>query len=398
MRDLTEDIDAIPWAQLQDAYGPSGKTPGHLKRLMSPNADEREEAYDELIFTIYHQGSVYEASLYAIAPLAAMLKRKDVPDPAVILQLLCLIGTGGGWHTAHQQFTIVQQAFPAETRSQEISRESRLVQDIHEALSRYVDLFVELLRAPDERTRMESGNLLMIFPERGETLSTPLQEVLDRDPSMEVRANTLLVAERLLGNRMKGVPERVFRGTDHPVLKTAAAIRWGFQSGRESPSEAVEWLAGIVETRGEEMWRLYGKLPASSDFWLDAANVFALSGAHASLRVLPHYVDMLKRFRASSDIASGLLLIALCHEDKAAELKPESLTPEQKQAILAVAHATWPEAHSTHVNMCHVLERFGLPDRHEDIDRLLGLPNADHPGFAGPRDKAIAEYQKKHRR
>jgi hypothetical protein len=398
MPDLPEDIDAIPWSQLQDAYGPSGKTPGHLQRLMSPNAGEREDAVDELIFTLCHQGSVYEASLYAIAPLAAMLKRKDLPDPAVILQLLHLMGTGGGWHTAHQGFTIVQQAFPAEKRSHEIVRESQLVRDIHDALSRSVDLFVGLLRAPAERTRMESGNLLTIFPERAESFRGPLREVLDHDSSMEVRANTLIVAERLLGERLKGVPQQMFRGTDHPVLKTAAAIRWGFQSGRESPPEAVEWLAGIVETRAEEMWRRYGELPASSDFWLDAANVFALAGARASLRVLPHYIDMLKRFRASSAIATGLLLIALAHGEKAPDLKPESLTPEQKKAILAVAHATWPEPQSTHVNMGHVLRRFGLPDRHEEIDQLLGLPNADHPGFAGPRDRAIAEWQKKNKR
>ena len=75
MRNLTEDLSAIPWATLKDAYGPSVKTPGHLKRLMSKNPNERQDAFDELTCTIYHQGSVYEASLYAIAPVAAMLKR-----------------------------------------------------------------------------------------------------------------------------------------------------------------------------------------------------------------------------------------------------------------------------------------------------------------------------------
>lgn len=397
MRDLTEDIDAVPWGRLKDAYGTSEKTPGRLKRLISSDADERRDAFDELTSTIWHQGSVYEASLHAIPPLAALLKRERVPDPAIILELLTLLGTGSGWHTAHQHVLLVQRAFPADERAAELEKESEIGREIHEALGRYLDLVLALLRAPGEKTRLQAGTLLTLFPERAESLTAPLQEVLQRDESMRVRANTLVLLERLLKEKVAPLSQHVFRNTDDPLLKSAAAIRWATWNPKGSPTEALEWLAGVVETRGGELGRKYGELPAAPEFWLDAANAFALAGAPYALRVLPRYIEMMHRSRCSTEGATGLLLLALCHEDKVLDAKARTFTPEQKRAILAVAQGAWPKPNETFANMCDVLRRFGLPDRQEEMDRLLGLPNADHPGFAGPRDKAVAEYQAKNK-
>jgi hypothetical protein len=394
LKELPEDIDAIPWDQLKDAYGPSVKTPGHLKKLLSSSADERQDAFDELTYTIYHQGSVYEASLYAIAPLAAMLKREEVPDPAMILELLMLLGTGSGWHTAHQHFTIVQQAFPKETRDAEIQKEYDIGLAIHNALARSLDLFVARLRAPDETVRMRAANLLALFPEKAASLTGPLQEVLDRDGSARVRTNALIVLETLQPETSASTAEKVFRSADDALLKTAAAIRWARLKSAGAPAEAVEWLAGVVESRGEQMQREYGELPASPDFWFDASNVFALAGPAVVRRVLPHYTQVVSRNKYNIDGAAALMLLALFADGKLVDVKTATLTPEQKKAILAVAQGVWQE-NQTYANMADVLRRFKLPERQEDMDRLLGLPNAEHPGFAGPRDRAIAEWQKK---
>jgi hypothetical protein len=394
MRDPTEDIDAIPWAMLKDAYGPSVKTPGHLRRLMSTSADERQDAFEELTCTIYHQGSVYEASLYSIAPTAAMLKREDVPDPALIMELLLLLGTGSGWHTAHQRFTIVQQTFPQETREAEIRKEYDIGREIHQALGRHLELFVARLRDRDETVRMRAAHLLALFPERAEALTGPLQEVLDRDGSARVRANALIVLETLLAEKVAPIAEKVFRSTDDPLLKTTAAIRW---ARSKSQADAVEWLAGVVESRGESMQRLYGELPASPDLWFDASAIFASAGPSTVRRVLPHYTRTVKGNKYSIDGATALLLLALVADGKLVDVNATPLTAEQKQAILAVAEGTWQE-NQTYANMAEVLRRFRLPERQEDMDRLLGLPDADHPGFAGPRDKAVAERQKKNKR
>jgi hypothetical protein len=395
MRELPEDIDAVPWAGLKDAYGPSVKTPGHLKKLLSSSADERRDAFDELTCTIYHQGSVYEASLYAIAPVAAMLKRPDVPDPAMILELLHLLGTGSGWHTAHQHLTIVQQAFPKETREAEIQKEVDIGLEIHQALARYLDLFVARLRDSEEAVRLRAGNLLTIFPEQPSLLG-PLQEVLERDASPRVRTNTLVILEHFLPEKIALVAEKIFRGTEDPLLKTAAAIRWARLKSAGSPAEAVEWLAGVVESRAEQMQRDYGELPASPDFWFDASAIFALAGPAMVRRVLPHYTRMVKGNKYNIEGATALLLLALCPDGTLVDARTATLSPEQKKAILAVAEGTWQE-NQTYANMAEVLRRFRLPERQEDMDRLLGLPDADHPGFAGPRDRAVAEWKKKKR-
>jgi hypothetical protein len=384
MRDLTEDLEAVPWEKLQDAYGPSGKTPGYLRKLASGVEDERQEAYDELTSTIWHQGSVYEASLHAIPPLAALLRRKDLPDPALVLELLYLLGTGSGWHTAHQGLALVERAFPAEKRGAEIRKESEIAVEIRGALARYADLFCSLLEAPGELTRMRAATLLRLFADRADAV----RKVVEQDPSPRVRANALIVLGDQVKEQVGPIAKDVFLGAGDPLLKTSAAIRWGWH-GKRPPTEVLEWLA-TVESGAD-----YDELPAAHDFWFEAANLFAMGGAAVSLRMLPRYIDVVRKRRYAEGAASGLLMVALLHDEKPFDPKTAVLSSEQKRSVLTVAECAWPQANSTYANMCHVLRRFGLPDTQDAMDRLLGLPNAEHPGFAGPARKAVEEYRAK---
>ena len=396
MSEYPEDVDAIPWASLPDAYGPSTRTPGLLRQLLSPDAAAREEAFHELTTTIYHQGTVYESSLHAIAPLAGFLKRDRVPDPEVLLRLLYLIGTGGGWHTAHQHFTIVQQAFPANTREAEIRKEAENDRRIHDVLGRYLDLFLSRLRHPDENVRMESAKMLTIFPEKADVLKGPLQELFDRDGSVQVRANTLLILERLLGEEVKAFASTVFRSSEPGLLKTVAALQWAKWKSAGAPAEAVAYLEHVTESRGLETMRDYHALPAAGHFWLAAATCFLWAGAATADRQVPRYIDLMKRMGHSTDTATALLLLAFWRDGRLIDPKAAPLTADQRRAVLVVAENTW-SGNQTFVNMSNVLQRFGLPEFQKPMDQFLGLPDATHPGFDGPCKQAVADFIKKRR-
>lgn len=80
------DLDAQPWAEREHAYGSADDVPGQLRALASDDAEEAEEALYELYGNIVHQGSVYEATAYAV-PYPARLAAAGV-RPADMLALL----------------------------------------------------------------------------------------------------------------------------------------------------------------------------------------------------------------------------------------------------------------------------------------------------------------------
>ena len=69
----------VEWA-LNDAYGPSVGTPRWIRDLASPSPDTRERACRDLGCTIYHQGTIYAASVAAVPFLLEIIASEEVVD------------------------------------------------------------------------------------------------------------------------------------------------------------------------------------------------------------------------------------------------------------------------------------------------------------------------------
>ncbi|MEY9928791.1 hypothetical protein ABH926_003430 [Catenulispora sp. GP43] len=65
-------LDDVAWDSLEHAYGPAGDVPELLRTLAGGDAEQAEEAVYELYGTIWHQGSVYPATVPAVPFLAAI--------------------------------------------------------------------------------------------------------------------------------------------------------------------------------------------------------------------------------------------------------------------------------------------------------------------------------------
>ncbi|MHA6760229.1 hypothetical protein [Streptacidiphilus sp. PAMC 29251] len=65
-------LDQIPWAELDHAYGSAADVPACLRALAGPDEEAAAQAEQELWSSIVHQGSVYEATAYAVPYLARL--------------------------------------------------------------------------------------------------------------------------------------------------------------------------------------------------------------------------------------------------------------------------------------------------------------------------------------
>ncbi len=84
---IFENLDKIDWKNLSHAYGEATDVPELIKDLVSENKADRNNALYGLYGNIYHQGTVYEATSYAIPFLIEILEN-NLPVSSEILNLL----------------------------------------------------------------------------------------------------------------------------------------------------------------------------------------------------------------------------------------------------------------------------------------------------------------------
>ncbi|MGV9456172.1 hypothetical protein [Streptomyces sp. NPDC003635] len=78
----------IDWGKLEHAYGSAEDVPALLRAMASEDAEAREEATEELVSSLCHQGTVYPASVHAVPELA----RLALEGPGHRAELLWLLG------------------------------------------------------------------------------------------------------------------------------------------------------------------------------------------------------------------------------------------------------------------------------------------------------------------
>src|SRR5258708_1793490 len=98
---MLERLEETDWAALDDAYGPAVKAPGRIRALASSDKAKRDKALDELCYTIYHQGTIYAASVAVVPFLLEIVASSEVADRTPALQILQLISTGTSYHEVH---------------------------------------------------------------------------------------------------------------------------------------------------------------------------------------------------------------------------------------------------------------------------------------------------------
>ena len=85
---MLETLGQTDWNALDDAYGPSVGTPERIRALAAPRKASRDKALEELYGTIYHQGTIYPASVAAVPFLLEIVASPDVSDRTPTLQIL----------------------------------------------------------------------------------------------------------------------------------------------------------------------------------------------------------------------------------------------------------------------------------------------------------------------
>ncbi len=340
---MLEGLDRVNWSQLSHAYGPADDVPALIRALASGDADARDHAFQGLFSTIWHQGTVYEATAHAVPFLLELLAAPGVAEKEAIFHLLGSIADGNSYMEVHSRlWDDVDPSQEAQRERQEqVGREREHVRAARQAVEAGVGTYLDLLADEDPTVREAAISMLGLCRGRADRV---IPELLARIPNQaDARSRAALILA--VGDLAEGTgdlspfhtlfAERM-QPEEAPVVRLAAAICLA----RSSP---VAPTAAILDTLCQ----------TAATAWDDFESVGGDTGGRVGEAVKGDPAARLRIFLAALDSRDAsarqgarFALNRMCHERRSvtpvivkalAEQLPAADVDERRQIVQTLA-------------------------------------------------------------
>jgi len=176
-------IDEISWDELTHAYGSAEDVPDLIRNLTTTDSESFEETIDELFENIWHQGTVYEATVYALPFLIDILRDGKVIDNCYVATLVASIVSGKGYYQVHSKVETINQP---ENLEELLDKENEVVIKIKEISLGAVDLLMSFLTHESSEVRRSIAEAFGCFPSQSLKLLPILRARLECEEDEEV--------------------------------------------------------------------------------------------------------------------------------------------------------------------------------------------------------------------
>lgn len=280
--DALDGLDAVGWAELEHAYGSAEDVPDQLRALRADDAAARGKARGALYGNIFHQGSRYEASAYAVPFLVSLAVDTGTPDRGDVLALIGSLTVGydqshlpqgidiAGWRAEVEELRAGDRAEMRrrveEWVDEAVDEGDRRVREmrlntfdpdasfhyarhelaVYDAVRAHVPQLTALLKDPDAGVRAGAVYALAWFPEDSPHILPQLHALLAAELVPSVTAGALIAAALVAGaddTETIGTLRRRL-GVDEPLVRWAAAI--GLARLGAADEDVVAMLAAAV--------------------------------------------------------------------------------------------------------------------------------------------------------
>jgi hypothetical protein len=272
---MLDGLDRVEWSGLRHAFGTAEDVPHLIRALTSPLPNERQAAFRELCGNIWHQGTVYEATSYAVPFLIELVASNETPDRHYILSYLGQLADGSSYVDVHK--SVVK--FSQEQLSRQLEVELGWVAQTRKLVKSGEALYLDNLNTNERRICCAAGYVLSRFPEEGERYWAPLRARYDDADSDElVRCGLAIVTKEFSA---KGTSDtqwllKMFEQEKHRSVRVALAVSIAL-SDEQRRDDALRFLIANVLSdahldqsyhaqpwdRGEAIWHIVQALCAS---------------------------------------------------------------------------------------------------------------------------------------
>lgn len=309
---MLEKLAEINWSEYRHAYGPADDVPDLLRALASPEASVREGAWWDLYGTIYHQGSVYSATVQAVPFLIELLSYPEVEDKHQILLYLSHLG-----------------------RTQSYEFVDEWVKATAEAVAAGGRLYGQFLASGQEQLQVTA---LCVLAWCGAEYVPIVVQQAPQISRLAVRVLLLLAVGRMADKGHLLFAEAELH--EEKVVQLAGTLAWAYAAGENLPPEALKKLQQLLQN--PSYYCQLSALLAQTQDGLGLVVDYVSRLSHDQQAFLaPWLGDILEAVEQEQE-ALGLarLLLELAFPEKLEKGTPAgALTPFQRQILINIARS-----------------------------------------------------------
>ena len=191
---VLEGIDEIDWPSLRDCYGSARDVPRYIRELAASDTADWNEPIENLFTHICHQGTVYEATAFAVPYLIELLTHPEIKPRHWVLYLLGDIArdSSDAYEPGAESDTSaerVEQRFPPRLAW---GQRRDWVTKARAAVVAGFDQYMSLLSDHDWLVRIAAPDPLVVCDEHSSEIVEALRRVVQNDPDPCVRVSALL--------------------------------------------------------------------------------------------------------------------------------------------------------------------------------------------------------------
>ena len=167
---MLEGLDKVKWSELHHAYGEASDVPILIRKLLSQDRRERDEASSDLFQLIWHQGTIWEVTSYTVPFLYELIKHPETPDKSEVVYLLSFLATG-----SHAYSGVMEDEHKKREWTEILSKDGEVLEDevkkgqeyersIHLEVAKEFQLLYPYLFS-DRHTRLQVTEVFEKYPE-----------------------------------------------------------------------------------------------------------------------------------------------------------------------------------------------------------------------------------------
>jgi HEAT repeats len=368
---MLEGLEAINWHELEHAYGEASDVPYLLRNLASADAKTRQDALSELYSNIYHQGTVFEATVYAVPFLIELSQNEAVRDRDKILIYLAHLTRGHSYLEVHQDSLFYAKELNQPEFQAQIQRETLWVRNVNYAVWADPKVYLNLLEDDEPQLRIAASYTLACCQQNSTEIVPRLKQYLTQEQNPQVTASLLLSLSILESPESPNL--RLFVKfldfEENDLVQLAAAMSLARLAKEKTPPEAIAILIGTIDSASVR--ELYAQLPwANSDVVADASDFLSYLGTAGNIAIpaLINALEIVDNYSVLS-IVRTLLYLAFNEQKLAEPTTKQNLTSLQQSTLEAIASCDnlW----QFNVNMANILRMFGLPEWRNKLQAFL---------------------------
>lgn len=331
---MLEGLDDIPWKRLTHAYGSAEDIPDLLRSL--PTAPAKMAGEDaplrQLFSNIWHQGTVYESTAYAVPFLIELAACPQVPDRLGVIELLAAIATGSSFRQVHGD-VMNEPDFP-ERKAVELE----WVVQAHAAVARGVGVFLAMTEEETD-IRLAAAHLLALLPEHREIVCARLRGITKAETGSLQRAGFLLLLG-LADDRCEAALAMLRDAIlgDDPMQRRGAAF--GFAHLKPDPLPDLARAAILDAIASDDLEKSFDGLPWDVTADIDRAKLYACLDVASREEAAMAGIVAIEAGRATRQtVATILNLIFPLRPRQSPLLAGSELSALQKRAVRAISSA-----------------------------------------------------------